>query len=141
MNHSDVNRGSSSDELDFITSSDDSNEEHEVVEEEEGREYPLPPLPPVTIPQQIRGIATTDLYQSISELRKRVDGEIEREQAAKVLQGDANVLLAVVQVLQESHLLHQRVVSDDGHAVHERVPQPTMPRPPLPSGYNSWIVE
>lgn len=141
MNHRDPELYSNSDELDFITSSDDANEEQEMEEEQEERVYALPSLPSVPIPQQIRGIPTSDLYQSISELRKRVDGEIEREQAEKVLQGDVNVLLAIVQVLQESQLLYRRTVSNDGRIAHEPIPQPKMPRPPLPSGYNSWIVE
>lgn len=141
MNRHDPEVYSTSDGLDFLTSSDDANEEQEVEEEQEERECALPPLPPVPIPQQIRGIPTSDLYQSISELRKRVDDEEEREKAKKVLQGDVNVLLAVVQVLQESQLLYRREVSADGKVTHEKIPQPTMPRPSLPSGYNSWIVE
>eukprot|EP00796_Vickermania_ingenoplastis_P003596 gene3596-2537_t len=120
----------------FLSSSESvgSSEEPEVEEEE--REYPLPPLPPVSVPATVKDIPTSEIYKYIAELRKRVDGETEREQAAKVLEGDTNVLLAVVQVLQESHLLYRRVSTDDGE-IREQVEQPDMGKIPLPSGYNT----
>lgn len=133
---------SSEDEEDFLStdSNEEENGQQEEVDEDE-RVYALPPLPPVSAPTQINGIPTSEIYRYIAELRKRVDGTVEREQAAKVLQGETNVLMAVVQVLQESNLLHRVVVKDDGEVSQELVPQPEMQRLALPTGYTSWIVE
>jgi hypothetical protein len=117
-------------------------EEDEEEEEEERIEvYPLPPLPPVHAPPKVHGIATSDVYSIIRELRRQMDDPVEREHARSMLQDDTDVLLAVAQVLQEAHLLRRSTVNDHGEVEEQLVRQPEAPRPSLPTGYNSWIVE
>ena len=63
------------------------------------------------------------------------------ERARSMLQGDTDVLLAVAQVLQEAHLLRRSTVNEHGEVEEQLVRQPEAPRPSLPTGYNSWVVE
>lgn len=116
-------------------------EEEEEEEEEQVEYYPLPPLPPVHVPPKVHGIATAEVYSIIKELRRQMDDPVEREHARSMLQGDTDVLLAVAQVLQEAHLLRRSTVNAHGEVEEHLVRQPEAPRPPLPTGYNSWIVE
>lgn len=122
-----------------VTGTDEEDEEED--EEEEDRVYPLPPLPPVHAPPKVHGIATVEVYSILKELRRQMDDPTEREHARTMLQGDTDVLLAVAQVLQEAHLLRRATVNDHGGVEEQLVPQPAAPRPSLPTGYNSWIVE
>lgn len=146
-NDQDLYDGIEEEDDDVVSSVTEFNEDEEEEDEElneeaaEERPYALPPLPPVPLPTHVRDHLTSDIYRYITELRKRVDSDMEREQAAKVLQGDTNVLLAIVQVLQESNLLRRTVVSGDGEVQVDGIPQPEMQKLPLPSGYNSWILE
>lgn len=121
--------------------SDDEEEEEEEEEEEQIEVYPLPPLPPVHAPPKVHGIATSEVYSIIKELRRQMDDPVERERARSMLQGDTDVLLAVAQVLQEAHLLRRSTVNDHGEVEEQLVRQPEAPRPSLPTAYNSWIVE
>ncbi|KPI90343.1 hypothetical protein ABL78_0570 [Leptomonas seymouri] len=127
------------DEEDEVMSDDEEEEEEE--EEEQIEVYPLPPLPPVHAPPKVHGIATSEVYSIIKELRRQMDDPVERERARSMLQGDTDVLLAVAQVLQEAHLLRRSTVNEHGEVEEQLVRQPEAPRPSLPTGYNSWIVE
>ncbi|KPA73984.1 hypothetical protein ABB37_09556 [Leptomonas pyrrhocoris] len=131
------------DEEDDEEMTDDEEEEDEEEEEEEQQieVYPLPPLPPVHAPPKVHGIATTEVYSIIRELRRQMDDPVERERARSMLQGDTDVLLAVAQVLQEAHLLRRSTVNEHGEVEEQLVRQPEAPRPSLPTGHNSWIVE
>lgn len=131
--------GGEEDEEDEEMSDDEEEEEEE--EEEQIEVYPLPPLPPVHAPPKVHGIATAEVYSIIKELRRQMDDPVERERARSMLQGDTDVLLAVAQVLQEAHLLRRSTVNEHGEVEEQLVRQPEAPRPSLPTGYNSWIVE
>lgn len=110
-------------------------------EEDELQSYPLPPLPPVHTPATVCGHPTEDIYHIILELRRQIDDPVERTRAREMLLTDSTVLLAVAQVLHESHLLRRPVVTEDGVVETPLEPLPEAPRPTLPPGYSSWIVE
>ncbi|KAG5471898.1 hypothetical protein CUR178_02563 [Leishmania enriettii] len=132
--------GDEDDDVEEDEEADDGDESDEE-EEEERQVYQLPPLPPVHAPAKVHGIATSEVYSIIKELRRQMDDPVEREHAKAMLQGDTDVLLAVAQVLQEAHLLRRATVNEHGVVEEQLVPQPAAARPSLPAGYNSWIVE
>lgn len=127
---------------DDVSSVGSRDEQSEAAIEEEERSYRLPPLPPVSAPALINGIPLADVYRYITELRKRVDVPSERQKAAKLLQDDPNVLLAVAMVLQESQALYRSTGHDAGSPLDlVQIPPSALPRPTLPTGYTSWIGE
>lgn len=113
------------------------------VDEEEIRleNYPLPPLPAVSAPETVHSVPTSEVYSIIKELRRQLDDPVERERAKAMLRSDTNVLLAVSQVLQEARLLRRAFVNEQGSIEEELVPQPEAPKPQLPTGYHSWVLE
>lgn len=114
----------------------------EEEEEIDLTNYALPPLPPATAAPTVHGIGTDEVYSIIEELRRQMDDPVERARAKEMLMSDAEVLMAVAQVLQEAKLLRRSVVNENTGQVEQlQVPQPAAPPPQLPAGYNSWVVE
>lgn len=128
-------------EAEELDDDEDDDEEEEEEEETQVEVYPLPPLPPAHPPARIQNMNTAEVYSVIKELRRQLDDPVEREHATAMLRGDSDALLAVAQVLHEANLLRRSTVNEHGQIEEQFVPQPAAPRPALPNGYSSWIVE
>lgn len=101
-------------------------------------DVPLPPLLPPTVPSEMYGMATSEIYSIIKELRRQIDDPTTHQDIEAMLKKEPSVLLAVARVLHESKLLRRTVVNADGCVEEQVVPLPEAPTPPLPSGYTSW---
>lgn len=110
--------------------------------QERSDDLPLPPLPSPVLPQLVEGQPLEEMYDVIIELRRQLEEEDKSLSSIKyLLSNDPKVLLAVCSVLHQSGHMKRRRMDETGNVVTEQVPLPEAVPPPLPPGFNSWIVK